>query len=204
MTQRHPAASQRYVVHVEGQSCAGKSTIIRKICDHDSNFSSVVRSLEYGVSDPTQYLHMKHDERKFALAAASKTRITLIDRGYVSTLVYSLVRGETDSRFDPTPVLRWYLESIRRNFAPPDAYVFVDTPIEVCRQRARLQRSHSSHNVWLHHPERVAHWYKHLFAGVEQHIPLIVVDGTGGSDAAGLEVISRLGELGWESEFQAP
>lgn len=42
----------------------------------------------------------------------------------------------------------------------PDAYVFIDIPPEVSKERAKqIQRVADGNNMWLLYPERIDHWY---------------------------------------------
>ena len=166
------------IVYFEGLSCAGKTTLIeafpeagtRKICKPFSR-QSQRRDLEF---------FLKADEYKCIMARNSTEPLVLVDRGYISTLVYFTVKHELSSdNQDKYMAYEWFIEKMGDGtLVRPDMYVFVDTPLQICKQRWQGTTRDTTDNVWVHAPERCLHWYRILFRSLEYRVPIHRIDGS--------------------------
>lgn len=139
------------VVYFEGLPKAGKTSITRKI---SSEYPSLVLVPEYvhpALEDPAnwdkQFIFTENDEMKYQIARNSGKQC-LVDRGHLSTLLYThaynLIRGDKDLRY----VDDWYMGTIIKKGLLPDYYVYMDIPPEVSLARRTLPLDDD--NMWDH------------------------------------------------------
>lgn len=130
------------------------------------------------MKDPTPEYFLANDMEKLKKAARVNGQVALLDRAYVSTLVFYTVLSEINPGFDVFPLYRWFFENVERNFSRPDHYFFVHIPPELSITRSRGIRPFNENNVWLKAPDRAVYWYERLFASLEKSVPLTILDGT--------------------------
>jgi thymidylate kinase len=164
------------IVYFEGLRCSGKTTLIEAY-----NRSGVVRIMRLlpKVDRRLQETDfMKQDEQKCALASREAVdRLVLVDRCYLSTLLYNTVRQEDTPSFSAWPVYEWLIDHLGTTLKRPDMYVFIDTPIEICRTRAESSRRTIRDDLWLKYPQRMQELYWRLFEVFEHGTPIHVMDG---------------------------
>ena len=166
------------VVCFEGISCCGKSTLIDGLASPDRGIEVVRFQVPRDLKDPTPEYFLANDMEKLKKAARVNGQVALLDRAYVSTLVFYTVLSEINPGFDVFPLYRWFFENVERNFSRPDHYFFVHIPPELSITRSRGIRPFNENNVWLKAPDRAVYWYERLFASLEKSVPLTILDGT--------------------------
>ena len=169
--------NQNRLIIFEGLSCAGKSTLIDHIAS-TSKCVSVARAIPRDLPNPTPEYFMRNDEVKYA-AAKNCPGIVLMNRGFLSMLVFYTVMEEVTPGFSGNKVKRWVEESLGKTLHRPDYYVYIDVPPEVSRERAKKAgRPFDKRNLWMTHTERMKSQYEQYLRTLEADVPLIRLDGT--------------------------
>jgi len=159
----------------EGLSCCGKTYLIERLT-RESECVGIIRRISRDLQSPTPEVFMKNDELKFS--DAKKCRgIALMDRGYLSTLVFYTVMEEMCQGFSAEPVKSWVAYSMGKTLFKPDYYVFVEIPPQVSRERATGVRPFDSRNLWMTATERMHFWYGEYLSTLEEGVPILRVDG---------------------------
>ena len=105
--------------------------------------------------------------------------IALMDRGYLSTLVFYTVMEEIRPGFSAQEVKRWVTESVGQTILKPDYYIFIDVPPAISQARAKAEgRPFDERNLWMTNTERMLSRYMEYFATLEKNVPVIRFDGT--------------------------
>ncbi len=167
------------IVVCEGLSCCGKTTLIEG-CSV-SGVVAVRKKLPRYIENPRVELFLQHDESKLhaAMEASSTGKMALVDRGYLSTLVFYSAMADITPNFSPWLVYRWLLQSLGASFFRPDHYIFIDIPVALSLERAlKVRPLDDKANVWLQAPNRVLYWYERLFATIEHGVPVHSLDAT--------------------------
>lgn len=168
---------KNYLLTFEGLSCCGKSSLIKELSSAYGCIP-IVRRIPRDLPSPTPEIFIENDEAKFA-AARDCPGIALMDRGYLSTLVFYTVMEEIKPGFSADKVRHWVAESIGETILKPNYYIFIDVPPEVSRARAKAEgRPFDERNLWMTHTERMFFWYMKYFKTLEGDVPLIKLDGT--------------------------
>ncbi len=169
--------NQNRLIIFEGLSCAGKSTLVDHIASIN-RYICVARTIPRDLPNPTPEYFMRNDEVKYA-AAKNCPGIVLMDRGFLSTLVFYTVMEEVTPGFSGNKVKRWVEESLGKTIRRPDYYVYIDIPPEVSKERARqIGRPFDKRNLWMTHTERMKSQYEQYLGGLEADVPIIRLDGT--------------------------
>lgn len=171
------------IVYVEGPTCSGKTSVIKGLAKLQSLLDlhvTVVQQVDVLQSDlEDQILHMRRDEHKCLIAKQQpKSHLVLVDRSYLSTLVYNLTRAEVTVGYSAEPVVIWWLKELGTALTRPDVYLYIKADLNKCFLRAHRKRPQNSDNVWLHEMRRTVAWYERLFAGAESGIPVIQLNGS--------------------------
>lgn len=171
--------TEKRLLIFEGLSCCGKTTLINALSEDEECFPiiRIIRKIPRDLQSPKPEIFMKNDEGKFG-AARDCLGIALMDRGYLSTLIFYTVMEEIRPRFSVERVRRWVTGSMGKTLFRPDYYIFVEVPPEVSRKRAQGKRPFDERNLWMIAPERMLFWYERYFSTLEKDVPLIRVDGT--------------------------
>ncbi len=140
------------VIYFEGLPGSGKTSLTRQIAsDHPQVFMSVdeyvhpEKNVEANFDD--QRFFMENDELKYQMARESGRRC-LVDRGHLSTLLYTHAYNRIKGDRDLTYVDEWYFGRILRDKMLPDLYVLLDIPEELSLIRASDPNDLS--NMWNH------------------------------------------------------
>lgn len=164
------------IVCLEGISCCGKTLLMDGI--QGDTIDKVRIQVPRNLVNPTPEYFLRNDLEKFKMAAFSKKRTVLMDRGYLSTMVFYTVKADLDKTFNVWPIYRWYFENVGTNIPRPDYYFYLKIPPQLSIARARGIRPFDENNFWLKSPERASFWYERLFSTIEQSVPLFILDGT--------------------------
>jgi len=164
----------------EGLPASGKTTLIRQIAgEYPSHFSAINEYIHPALlKDPDingQQVFIENDELKYQLARECGKRC-LMDRGHLSTVLYShaetMIKGEKDLSY----VDDWYFDKILKARMLPDLYVLLDIPAEL--SLARRNNPFDSNNIWdyitaLKYARSKYHEYMRVF---ESDVPVLVLD----------------------------
>jgi thymidylate kinase len=178
------------IIYFEGFRCSGKTTLIEN-CNGD-NIVRILRTLPKGKVDLTPVDFMRQDEQKCQLAFSQpKSKLVLVDRCYLSTVLYYTVMQEENPGFSAWPVYEWLIKNLGIKLYRPDLYIFLNTPIDVCLERIKQSRTLKPNDLWAKSPEKILYWYKRLFTVFEFGVPFYELDGEGDKG----EVAIRFGSL---------
>lgn len=192
MTVENSINTAPWMVFFEGLSCSGKSTLLQTVASN--RFASIFKQWLPN-SQPTLEFFLERDEDKLARArAVSGYEAVLVDRGYLSTLVFYQVLQEQRG-IPSVAVLNWFINNLGDKLYRPDFYVFVDVPPEVSLQRARKARNLDENNMWLHFPKRIQYWYERLYEVFESGTPKHHLDGTLPPDTLSTEFERLMSQL---------
>lgn len=141
------------VIYFEGLPGSGKTSLINLIsASYPNIFSTVgeyvdpVGGLEASVRYDQRYF-LANDELKYKLARESG-KPCLVDRGHLSTVLYSLAYTRIRGNHDLSYVVDWYFDTILENGMLPDQYIYLDIAPET--SLARRARSLDWDNMWDH------------------------------------------------------
>jgi thymidylate kinase len=170
-------AENRNLIIFEGLSCSGKSSLIDRIAS-TLDCACIARSIPRDLPNPTPEYFMQNDELKYAMVESCQG-LVLMDRGFLSTLVFYTVMEEVKPGFVGNKVKKWVKDSLGKTIQRPDYYVYVDIPSEVSRERARnLGRPFDYRNLWMTHTEQMKKQYETYLGTLEINVPLFRLDGT--------------------------
>jgi|GEM_PF-2366373 len=135
------------IVYVEGIPASGKTTTLNRLAKEFPDRIAVIP--EYVNSEEMnndQGWFMKNDEMKLQKARESGKEITFVDRGHLSTVIYSLAEVKIRDTKNVSNVFDWYFETILPNKQLPDYYVLLLTdPTLSLQRRAHLL---TPDNMW--------------------------------------------------------
>lgn len=140
------------VIYFEGLPRTGKTTLTTQIASlYPHLFISIAEIVHPGQNIATnwdsQFFFMENDEMKYKMARESGKRC-LVDRGHLSTVLYSHAYDKLVGDRDLTYVNQWYFGKILKHNMLPDLYVLLDAPPEVSLQR-KID-SFDMQNMWDH------------------------------------------------------
>lgn len=137
------------IIYFEGLPRSGKTILTEQLCaDYPGSFTRVGEyvhpDLQNG-DDEDQDIFMQNDELKYHLASESQ-KPSLVDRGHLSTIIYSHAERLIRIDVDVTPVDDWYFNTIIKNNMLPSLYILLDNTAEasINRRTAPL----NPHNMW--------------------------------------------------------
>ena len=187
------------IVYLERPTCCGKSTLAKILSSSGVlpgiSVSVVAQSLVTGYDEVTQRRHMARDEQKCAEAKNRPgDQLILVDRSFISTVVYNLTRAEVAAKYDPTPILTWWLRGLGSTLIRPDAYMYFEADLDACVTRANSIRDASVHNLWTREARRISDWYDILFRGVESSVMVLRLDARGNIATVVERAVSMLAE----------
>jgi len=170
------------IVYFEGICGVGKTTLIEKYPDKRT------KKIPQFINCPGDLINdtvcMKNDELKSQLAFKNRDKIVLVDRGYLSTLIYGLVRYQVTShreRFDY--LMEWLFLNLGSKLIRPDIYVWIDASNEVCMRRVEADNRFLPNSYWYKDVDQARFWYRVLFNTLEKGIPLYELDGENSLEA---------------------
>lgn len=168
------------VIYFEGLPFSGKTSLTSQIArEHPDEFASVE---EYthpdkdipGIFDYQEFF-MRNDELKYRIARECGKRC-LVDRGHLSTVLYSHAYNRIKGYRDLSFVDDWYTEKILRENMLPDMYIHLDVSPEtsIARRTGELTED----NMWDHlEGLKFARTHFPLYVAMyEPHVPVITLD----------------------------
>lgn len=180
----------------EGHTCSGKSTTLKLLEQKQHGVMTLETVVKRWPAEfqPSIDFFLKQDEDKYQRAKQSQADIVLIDRGYLSTLVYYTVFENGRCK---ESVLRWIQEGYETGrLWRPDYYLHFDLEISKISERAlRGGRVIDANNVWYHQPQAVNSAYIHYFASLECDVPIFRIDTNQSPEAIAQEVWTFLTKL---------
>lgn len=165
------------IIYFEGLSGAGKSTIIDSI-----QLENLVKIPEF-INKPTNIFSdkvcMLNDEAKSREAKKNKNQLVFVDRGYLSTLVYGMIRyDETKGKDRYDHILSWLINNKGGKLVEPDMYIWIDTKDVICMERAVSKARVLPENYWYKNLPKTRFYYQYLFQTIEHKIPLYKLNGS--------------------------
>lgn len=186
------------IVYFEGLPCSGKTTLIRQIAaEYPDVFASIDEYLHpdllkgVDVDDPRVFI--ENDELKYQVARECGRRC-LVDRGHLSTVLYSHAYNRIKGDRDLSHVDEWYFGKILRDKLLPDVYVLLDIPAQT--SLSRRTTPFDLNNMWDHVDalEYARENYPRYMGIYEPNVPVLVLS-SGSMTLAQLknEVVTFLG-----------
>ncbi len=168
------------VIYFEGLPFSGKTSIVTQIAqEHPDEFIAVEEYIHPdknvpGVFDYQEFF-MRNDELKYRIARECGKRC-LVDRGHLSTVLYSHAYGKIKGDRDLSFVDEWYIEKILGNNMLPDMYVHLDVSPET--SMARRTGALAEDNMWDYvEGLQFARTHFPLYVALyESHIPVLTLD----------------------------
>lgn len=171
------------IIYFEGLSCAGKSTLINYL-QESSEFVLAIPELPLKLLNhkkiTTSFCRL-NDQRKCLKAKESdqENRLTLVDRGYLSTIVYSYIQYQNKEDNEYLENLTWYMKNIHNGkLKKPHVYVYIYIDKETALQRSKQLNRFTKKFAWYIDPQSAIDCYSYFFKYIEPDVPLILIDGT--------------------------
>lgn len=162
-------------VFIEGASRSGKTTILKSL--ETFQLSIVYKDWPDELTNPPITFFLERDEDKLARAKKSTMDLKLVDRGYLSTMVFYSVLEEQRG-ISSLPVYKWFISEIGRKLYRPDYYIFIDVPPKVTVDRYNKNGGLVyENNMWVKYPERIEYWYNKLLTAFEPSTPTYHING---------------------------
>ncbi|MDE6408181.1 MAG: deoxynucleoside kinase [Anaeroplasmataceae bacterium] len=111
----------------------------------------------------------------------SPKKIVLFERYYLSTLAHTYAMGIFNNDFEPyLKVLAWYHESINKTLLKPDAYIFIEAPMDLLESRVNQRSEEVVNSVWIDKKYmQICEEYKKKFIeNYENDVKVFFVDGS--------------------------
>jgi thymidylate kinase len=177
------------VIYFEGLSGVGKTTLINNYkSDNDLIIPEFIDKPKDIYSDK---LCMLNDESKSKIAYNNNSKLVLVDRSYISTLVYSLTREVLDKNYSSHPLILWLINNLNIKLHKPDLFIMVDAPNEVCIERATKEGRVDSRNFWYSDLDLSRSIYNQLFKVFMPDVKVFKLDGTK-PQASNLQTLSEI------------
>lgn len=169
------------IVFFEGVACAGKTSLIKRIRETSKKELFCIEELPngYEISVDKNKFCMDNDENKCQSALKNtKNKIVLVDRGYLSTIVYNYIEYKFDISEEYFNTISWYFESIaNRKLVKPDLYVYINLDKKTAIHRAKKLGRFAKGIAWFYGPKTANIYYKNFFKYFEPEIPILELSG---------------------------
>lgn len=170
------------IIYFEGLSCSGKTSLINYLTKEFNNCISVPELPQdyYGQKKISTDFCRDNDQRKCvdALEADNEERLVLVDRSYVSTIVYEFIQFGSDCKNQYKDTLRWYFKNIlNKKLIKPHVYVYLSIDKETALERSKALNRFTTKFAWYINPQLGIDFYRAFFNFFEPEIPVIVIDG---------------------------
>lgn len=177
---RYKCMNSPEVIYFEGLPCSGKTTLTRQLSvEYPRDVHSIPEYihpvlLKEGGSDD-QKIFMENDELKYYTARQSSLQC-LVDRGHLSTILYTHAYNEIRADRDLKFVDDWYFGTIIKNSMLPDRYVLFDIPAEISLKRRKALLN--ADNMWDHVEalQFARKQYPRYMGEFESHIPVLTLN----------------------------
>lgn len=166
------------IIYFEGLCGVGKTTLIEEYAKSREDVKIIPQFIEEPDNLFDDCVCMLNDELKSKLAIDNRNKVVLMDRGYLSTLIYGLIRYQLTKqqmRFDH--ITEWLFNNLNSKLVRPDVYIWVDTPNKVCMNRVYKDNRMLQESYWYKDLDSVRLWYKKLFKTLESGVPLYKLNG---------------------------
>lgn len=170
------------IIYIEGIPASGKTSVIKSLASkYPTRLDGIpeyidVKSGRIAEKTHNQEYFMQNDTLKWRNARKSKKEFVLVDRGHLSTLIYSLAEFKFQNTIERLDTYSWYIESILRNKRLPDKYLIFKN--EPRTSMLRRQAKNNSENMW--DKEEVLEYcntmYLQLIKKYEKSIPMLIID----------------------------
>jgi thymidylate kinase len=172
------------VVYFEGIPRSGKSTLINNLAlrfpDRVTPITEYVDTDAAHKAEKTdaQTYFVENDELKYSLARSSTKKLSLVDRGHLSTVVYNLLRWFCASKTDSKNVLYWYHKRILKEQMLPDLYILLSTSPSMSFSRRTMPLS--ADNMWDREAslDLATTYFPRLINKYEASVPVLTLDST--------------------------
>lgn len=140
------------VIYFEGLPNSGKTTLIKQIItSYPGALMSVDEYIHPGKDKESNFesqrFFMENDEMKYRLARESGRRC-LVDRGHLSTVLYTHAYNRIRGDLDLSYVDEWYFGKILKDNMLPDLYILLDISPQTSLRRKRGPVDWN--NMWDH------------------------------------------------------
>jgi len=171
---------KKLIYTLEGLLGSGKTTALNSL-RINKKLELVDQILPYEPVDtqPVEF-YLNSDEEKTKRVLASKHKVGLLDRYYVSTLAFYWASDKINNTQRYSRVYDWYCDSIESGkIIKPFCVFYVETPIEISYLRKNRKPDFNSDNPWLNpnflnYFEEYCH---HFYATVEPQTRMYKLDG---------------------------
>lgn len=161
------------VIHFEGLSGAGKTTILSFL--EKKGYSIVPEFVLKHHNEINLEICKKNDITKCIIAKklTKNSDFVLVDRGYMSTLVYETTKEQVLGDKYQSNIKSWYCENINLTLIKPDLYLYIDVSINKMKERIEKRNTvFIKEDYWLLHPNLIHENYMDFFKTVEPDIPV--------------------------------
>lgn len=167
------------IICLEGLSCAGKTTLIKNYKKKHNEVFCLFKDLPINLDNPSPDVFLRHEERKSeVIKKHPSNQLLLVDRYYLSTLVFYTVLEEVNSSFSTHEIYKWLINKLGTTIKRPDCYIYVNISPELSLRRACDIRKNNNLNMWTYAPERIHYWYQRLFSVFEYNTEIYNLDAT--------------------------
>lgn len=193
---------EKKLIILEGISGAGKSTNINLLLKNRNDVDSInikmskllenvekTNTIDYSNTDYYLLLEML----KTALFKDSKKDYVICERNYLSSLAHTYAVGLKSKDFSTyEKVLRWYKNNINEALIKPDAYIYIDIPIDYSIKRIYERNESVVNDVWIEKEYmQVCETYKKDFISKnEPDVKIFHIDGTKNLDEVYKEIVN--------------
>ncbi len=168
------------VIYFEGLPGSGKTTLTTQLAQMHPQTFLVPEYVHPGKDNPasfdSQRFFMENDELKYKAARDSEKQ-ALVDRGHLSTVLYShayqQIRGDKDLAY----VDGWYVGKILKDRMVPDMYILLDISPELSMER-RASTYNPDNNIWDHLEalKYARDSYTRFISAFEPNIPVLALN----------------------------
>lgn len=164
------------IITFEGLSCAGKTALSNALYREYPNQYEVIPEFIYPTPKKvtTDFCRVNDvGKMKLAHELSSDSKIVIMDRGWLSTVVYEYA----DTGGGAEKLIDWYVpKSSSKNMFMTDCYVYLRLSAEDAIERAKSVGRFNTRYAWYFAPSRATAKYDELFQDPELKALSITVD----------------------------
>jgi len=161
------------IIALEGLPCAGKSSILETLLESEA-YTCIPEFIIDTGPEITTTMCQVNDMAKSQLAVLEqKNGHVIIDRSYLSTLVYTYAEG--DKKYQEMEA--WYKSAVHRGLIiEPDVIIFSAVSASTCVERAKNIGRYSEAFAWFQESERAITMYNKLLSDPGRATRTIAID----------------------------